>query len=206
MNGEPMAGRVFQLFATLLDYPRMPLTGVAGECAALVRGRSPEAASRLRQFESFAEKTALTRLEEIYTGVFELDATCHPYAGYHLFGESYKRSAFLLELKERYRLYNIRCGSELPDHLAVMLRFLAVNEDLTDSEEIIREALHPTLRKMLKNKDDEPPDPDIPKPPARGDEYRSVLQALRSVLLTITADDALPAVEAANDELVLMAA
>ncbi|HRJ43535.1 MAG TPA: hypothetical protein PL105_16730, partial [Caldilineaceae bacterium] len=80
------------------------------------------------------------------------------------------------------------------------------NEDLTDSEEIIREALHPTLRKMLKNKDDEPPDPDIPKPPARGDEYRSVLQALRSVLLTITADDALPAVEAANDELVLMAA
>jgi len=205
MIGEPMAGRIFQLFATLLDYPRTPLTGVAAECAGLVAGRSPEAALFLYEFESFASKTALTRLEEIYTSVFELDATCHPYAGYHLFGESYKRSAFLLGLKERYRPYQIQCGSELPDHLAVMLRYLAANRDAADSEEIIREALHPALRKMLKNKDDDPPDPDIPKPPARGDEYRGVLQALRSVLLTLVADDALPAVEMPDDELVLMA-
>jgi len=202
---EPVQGRIFHLFATLLDYPRRSLSGVADECAALISGRNPEAALLLREFESFAERTALTRLEEIYTGVFELDATCHPYAGYHLFGESYKRSAFLLGLKERYRPYQIQCGSELPDHLAVMLRYLAANRDAADSEEIIREALHPALRKMLKNKDDDPPDPDIPKPPARGDEYRGVLQALRSVLLTLVADDALPAVEMPDDELVLMA-
>lgn len=190
MIDEPIAGRVFQLFATLLDYPRAALIGVAGECAALVAGRSVEAAVLLREFESFAKKTALTRLEEIYTGVFELDATCHPYIGYHLFGESYKRSAFLLGLKERYRPYAIECGVELPDHLAVVLRFLAVNGDPDETEEIISEALHPALRKMLKSKDEEPPDPDIPKPPARGEEYRRVLQALRSVLLTMAPDDA----------------
>ncbi len=205
MIGEPIAGRVFQLFATLLDYPRTALTGVAGECAALVTGRSVEAALLLREFESFAEKTVLARLEEIYTGVFELDATCHPYIGYHLFGESYKRSAFLLGLKERYRPYAVQCGVELPDHLAVMLRFLAVNGDPAETEEMISEALHPALRKMLKSKDDEPPDPDIPKPPARGDEYRRVLEALRLVLLTMAPADAPPTAELPVEGLLPMA-
>lgn len=205
MIDEPIEGRVFQLFAELLDYPWTNLTGVADECAALVAGRSVEAAVFLREFESFAEKTPLTRLEEIYTGVFELDATCHPYIGYHLFGESYKRSVFLLGLKERYRPYAVKCGVELPDHLAVMLRFLAVNGDLTETEEIISEGLHPALRKMLKSKDEEPPDPDIPKPPARGDEYRRVLQALRSVLLTMAPDDAPPTAKMPVDNLLPMA-
>jgi len=192
---EPVEGRVFQLFAELLDYPRTNLAGAAGECAALVAGRSSKATAFLHEFESFAEKTSLTRMEEIYTGLFELDATCHPYIGYHLFGESYKRSAFLLELKERYRPHGIKCGVELPDHLAVMLRYLAANEDRAETEEIIREALHPALRKMLKSKDEEPPDPDIPKPPDRGEEYRRVLRALRSVLLTIAPDEAPQAAE-----------
>ncbi len=205
MIDKPIEGHVFQLFATLLDYPRTALTGVADECAALVAGRSAEAALLLREFESFAAKTPLARLEEIYTGVFELDATCHPYVGYHLFGESYKRSAFLLGLKERYRPYAIECGVELPDHLAVMLRFLAVNVDLAGTEEIIGEALYPALRKMLKSKDAEPPDPDIPKPPARGDEYRHVLQALWSVLQTMVPDDAPPTAEMPVDNLLPMA-
>jgi len=205
MMGEPIEGRVFQLFAELLDYPRTALTGVAGECAALVAGRSVEAAAFLREFESFAEKTPLTRLEEIYTSVFELDATCHPYIGYHLFGESYKRSVFLLALKERYRSCNVNCGVELPDHLAVILRFLAVNENMAETEEMISEALHPALGKMLKNKDEEPPDPDIPKPPARGEEYRRVLHALRSVLLTMAPDDATTTAEMPVDNLLPMA-
>jgi nitrate reductase delta subunit len=204
MIGEPIEGRVFQLFAELLDYPQTPLTGMAGECAALVVGRSEEAASFLREFESFAAKTPLTRMEEIYTGVFELDATCHPYIGYHLFGESYKRSVFLLGLKEHYRPYHIQCGVELPDHLAMVLRFLAANENAAETEEMIREALHPALRKMLKNKDEEPPDPDLPKPPARGDEYRNVLTALRSVLLTMTPDDAPPMAEMPADDLLMV--
>lgn len=199
MIREPIEGRVFQLFAELLDYPRAPLAGAAGECASLVASRSAEAEASLREFESFAAITPLTRLEELYTGVFELDATCHPYIGYHLFGESYKRSAFLIALKEHYRPYGIGCGTELPDHLPVVLRFLAVDEDMAEIEEMIREALHPALRKMLKNKDEEPPDPDIPKPPDRGVEYRRVLQALRSVLLTLAPDDSTATAESAVD-------
>lgn len=199
MIREPIEGRVFHLFAELLDYPRTPLAGAAGECAVLVAASSPEAAADLREFESFAAATPLARLEEVYTGVFELDATCHPYIGYHLFGESYKRSVFLLALKEHYRFCGIECGVELPDHLAMVLRFLAASGNPAEAEEMVREALHPALRKMLKSEGEEPPDPDIPKLPARGAEYRRVLQALRSVLLTIAPEDVVMASEPGAD-------
>ncbi len=189
MSDNPVPGQAMQLFADLLDYPYASVVGTAGQCAELVADRSPEAASLLQQFESFAKHTSLSRLQEIYTGVFELDATCHPYVGYHLFGESYKRSAFLLGLQERYRAYQLQHGVELPDHLAVVLRYLAVNQDRAETEEMISEALHPTLRKLLKEKEEEPPDPSAPKPPTKGAEYRRVLQALHSVLQTVVADD-----------------
>ncbi len=143
---------------------------------------------------------SLTRMEEIYTDVFELDATCHPYIGYHLFGESYKRSAFLLGLKDRYRPYHVQCGSELPDHLAVMLRFLAVNENPEEKETMIGEAIYPGLLRMLKNKEEEPPDPSAPKAPAKGGEYRGLLQALQAVLSTMVSLETLPAIPAPVDE------
>lgn len=189
MTDQPIEGRVFGLFAQLLDYPGSDLGVVAAECAAGVAMHSSEAAELLREFASFAERTPRSRLEEIYTGVFELDATHHPYVGHHLFGESYKRSAFLLGLKDRYRPHQIECGSELPDHLAMMLRFLAVNEDSAEAEEMIGEALYPALGKMLKSKTEEPPDPDIPEPVHPGDEYRGLLRALCSVLQTMVAED-----------------
>ncbi len=185
-------GHVLHFFAQLLDYPRGDLTGVAAQGAALVADRSPEAAATLHEFESFVQHTPQPRLEEIYTGVFELDATCHPYVGYHLFGESYKRSTFLLGLKDRYRPYHLDSGVELPDHLAVMLRFLAVHEDWAECQEIITEALHPALHQMLHNKEDDPPDPTIPKQEPPGEEYRRLLQALYEVLLTMAPDLALP--------------
>jgi len=185
-------GQVLHLFAQLLDYPHTDLTGVAAAGAFLAAERSAEAAATLHEFETFVASTPLPRLEEIYTSVFELDATCHPYVGYHLFGESYKRSAFLLGLKDRYRPYQIDNGVELPDHLAVMLRFLAVHEDWAECQEIITEALHPALHQMLHNKEDEPPDPAIPKQEPPGEEYRSLLQALYEVLLTMAPDLALP--------------
>ncbi len=177
--------QLFGLFAQLLGYPDDHLAVTAGEAAALAAQLSPEAAAALRQFQAFATATPLTRVEEIYIGVFELDAACHPYVGYHLFGESYKRSAFLLGLKDRYRPYGLTYGVELPDHLSVVLAFLAVNRDPCEAEVLIGEAVQPTLHKMLASKDEEPPDPAIPAPPPKGGPYRAVLEALSQILNVI---------------------
>lgn len=205
MMGQANDRQMFQLFAALLDYPVSNPAAAAEACAAGAAGHSQEAAALLSDFAAFAASASLGRLEEIYTAVFELDATRHPYVGFHLFGESYKRSAFLLALKEHYRRYDIQCGTELPDHLALMLRFLAATEHPAEAEELIRAALHPALRRMLKTTDDEPPDPDLPRLPARGDQYRWVLQALQGVLLAIVPDDAVVKDEARVEDFLPMA-
>lgn len=140
--------RVFQLFADLLDYPRASLVEAVRECAAHIALRRPEAAALLRDFEAFVSETSLGRLQEVYSGVFDLDAACHPYVGYHLFGESYKRSIFLLELRKRFREQGFVVENELPDHLAVLLRFLSVTDDVILASEIVHEALLPALDRM----------------------------------------------------------
>jgi len=143
-DGQAILG----LFADILEYPRPGLAETVRECEALVSAGNPEAAALLGGFRALVEETAPGRLEEIYTGTFDLDAACYPYVGYHLFGESYKRSVFLLELKERYRAQGFDVENELPDHLAVLLRFLAINDDVTLAGEIVHEALLPTLERM----------------------------------------------------------
>ena len=49
--------------------------------------------------------------------------------GYQLFGENYKRSVFLIELKKSYREMGLRRISEMPDRLSIVLRFVLQNND-----------------------------------------------------------------------------
>ena len=178
MLKETVQHRTLQLLADMLEYPQSNPAEKARECADLVAASSPDAASRLRQFQALAQRTPSGRLEEIYTITFDLEAACHPYVGYHLFGESYKRSTFLLELKERFRGCGFKFSdSELPDRVSVLLRFVSVTGDEEERQEIINEGLLPALNKMVKEAEegDEEPHHD-------GDAYRNVLQALRMVL------------------------
>jgi nitrate reductase delta subunit len=77
-----------------------------------------------------------------------MQAVCYPYVGYHLFGESYKRGAFLARLNEGYRAHGFSAKKEQPDHVPVILRFLALGEKGDFSEALLREGLIPALDKM----------------------------------------------------------
>ncbi len=142
--------RLFYLFADLLEYPQSDLTESVRECEALVSPGNPEAAALLDPLRSFVADAPLGDIQELYTRTFDLDATYHPYVGHHLFGESYKRSAFMVGLKERYKAYDFVVEGELPDHLAVMLRYLSLCEDDDQVAEIVRDAMVPALEKMIK--------------------------------------------------------
>ena len=93
-------------------------------------------------------ETPREKLEEAYTETFDLGVERCLYVGYHLYGEGYNRNRFLQELNARYRACGFETGSELPDHLPVMLRFLAVCKGEAEREEILREAIEPALEKM----------------------------------------------------------
>lgn len=184
MDGTTGRSRVLGLFAELLDYPCPGVAQTARECRSLIAPESAEAAALLAEFAAFAERTPHATLEEIYTGTFELNASCHLYVGYHMFGEAYKRSAFLLLLKERFRAVDFDPGVELPDHISVMLRFMSLCPD-AESTEIAREALLPTLEAMTVAPEAEPVDEGMEAAPEgyeMGDDYRRVLQALRLIL------------------------
>jgi nitrate reductase delta subunit len=170
---------VLQLFADILDYPQKNIVQHVRECEALVSATSPEAAALLRQFRHFLDETPNGQLEEIYTGIFDLDAACHPYVGYQLFGESYERSAFIVELKKLYRSCGFEASeNELPDRLSVLLRFLSISGDADPNQEIINEGILPALDKMAK----EAEEADGQLPPQGSNPYRQVLEALRRVL------------------------
>ncbi len=179
------SSRVLELFAELLEYPRPGLAERARECRALIALESAEAATLLGQFGAFAERTPHSTLEEIFTATFDLNATCHPYVGYHMFGEAYKRSALLLELQNRYRERGFDPGVELPDHISVLLRFMALDPDSDATREIAQEALIQTLEPMTAPPETVAVDEGEEPPPEvfdLGDDYRRVLRALRLIL------------------------
>jgi nitrate reductase delta subunit len=143
--------RVLCLFANILDYPSAGTVSEVQECQRLLSGRSPEAAAFLGEFHTLAENSPSGRLEELYTGVFDLDPVCQPYVGYHMFGESYKRSTFMVILKEEFRKHDFeQSGTDLPDRLSTLLRFLSVCDDDDLAQEIIDLGMVPALDKMMK--------------------------------------------------------
>ncbi|MBI3165855.1 MAG: nitrate reductase molybdenum cofactor assembly chaperone [Chloroflexi bacterium] len=172
----------------MLEYPAGGTLQAAIKAQGLLLDEDPEAAAQLKEFHEYAASLPPGRLEEVYTGTFDLDAACHPYVGYHLFGETYKRSIFLVELKQRYSAAGFTFpDNELPDHLAVILHFLAVTSDNTQAEEIARDALLPVLDRMTGRAKSEGFDEDAESPKAEEEsekrtQFQVVLEALRSVL------------------------
>lgn len=173
---------VYPLFAELLEYPTSGLSQAVRQCIRLVEQLNPDAASYLLEFADFANGVPLGCLEETYTGAFDLKAAYSPYVGYHLFGDTYNRSLFLVGLSERYHQHGFTPGRELPDHLAVMLRFLAICPDPTMKAELIQDALLPAVEHLTRSKAGKGDDEAVEAQPAEENKYRLVLDALHETL------------------------
>jgi len=150
MSVEPYPDpRIFACFAEMLDYPHPGLVRAVRKATEMMPADGGQTSALLEGFRDFLQTTPAGRLEEIYTATFDFEGAFHPYIGHHLLGDSYKRSALLVGLKERYRACGVEAGNELPDHLTVVLRFLAACDDAKLKQELISEALLPALNKML---------------------------------------------------------
>ena len=149
-NDDPIV-RLFNLFADLLEYPTTALAQQTRIGTEWLAALNPQAADRLEQFQHSVGGISIERLEEIYTRTFDMQPVSYPYVGFQLFGESYKRGAFMARLNEFYSVHGFSAGKELPDHVAVILRFLASEPEARTGEfgqTLIAEGLVPTLDKM----------------------------------------------------------
>ena len=99
------------------------------------------------------DQLSLEQMRELYTITFDMQPVCYPYVGYHLFGESYKRGAFMAQLNEAYHTRDYSAGQELPDHLSVILRFIGLDAENRRGDfcqALINSGVNPALEKMLK--------------------------------------------------------
>jgi len=169
---------LYLLLADILDYPSPALLEQVKRCGALLGKIDRDVVSKMDTFRLFVETTPLTRLQEVYTSTFDLQVVCYPYAGYHIFGESYKRGEFLANLNARYSAIGFSPSNELPDHISVLLRYLTKLQAEDDRHVIISECLIPAVTKMETHL-------------TGGSPYLNVLQSLLIVLnnpITTTLD------------------
>ncbi len=140
--------QICQLFATVLDYPSHSLLESAVECAKRLESSFSGIAEPMQSFVTFAQSQSPETLEELYTQTFDITPATTPYVGYHLFGEGSKRSAFMIKLRETYQSHSFSGGTELPDHLCVLLRFFGVAQDTEFVIPLLQECILPVLEKM----------------------------------------------------------
>jgi len=153
-------------FAQLLDYPDASLSQRIQESIAELKTVWPEAARLLEAFQDSQQNLGLARLQESYTSTFDLQPECTLNLGYHLFGEDQRRGMFLAKLKEFYQKADIDTGSELPDHLCHLLRYVAARPESEESRAMVADCLLPALAKIAQGMKH------------KADPYQSLLDAL----------------------------
>ena len=144
---------LFDAFAALFEYPGSDIKEQAAQCLIQLQPIHPEIAEALEKFVRRLDQLSLDKMRELYTTTFDMQPVCYPYLGYQLFGESYKRGAFMAQLNEAYHAIGYSAVQELPDHIAIVLRFLgldATNRQNDFCQALINEGLIPAMEKMLK--------------------------------------------------------
>lgn len=157
---------VYQSFAEVLDYPGPELFERTVQCSRELADRLPEAELLVRAFEESRAALGVAPLQEIYTSTFDMRAECTLNLSYHLFGEDQRRGIFLAQLKELYHHANVDTGTELPDHLCCLLRYLATGPGISETEDIVTDCLHPAVSKVVQGLGEAP------------NPYRGILEAL----------------------------
>jgi nitrate reductase delta subunit len=105
-------------------------------------------AEAARRFARFVADSDASVREERFTRTFDINPACSLELGWHLYGEDYKRGAFLVDMRQLIRGLGIEETQELPDHLIHALRCL---ERLPSPkvEQFSTAYLQPALSKML---------------------------------------------------------
>ena len=117
---------IYASLGRMLDYPtgKGRLTEDLSLVTSFLEGQGGQ--GDIGRFAAFVATSPLATIQEEYVATFDFNPTTAPYLGHHLFGDNQQKGGYMIGLKQEYA----RCGytpltSELPDHLPVVLGFLA---------------------------------------------------------------------------------
>ncbi|HBG04354.1 MAG: nitrate reductase molybdenum cofactor assembly chaperone [Geobacteraceae bacterium GWC2_58_44] len=112
--------------ARLLDYPqgKQGLLESYDSLAAFLSQSGLE--SPAAPFQALVRSSTLAELQEDYVAHFDFNPAAAPYLGHHLYGDNQKKGAYMISVKQEFGRHDFEpAENELPDHLAVLLSFLA---------------------------------------------------------------------------------
>ena len=137
--------RVLKAFATLLSYPRPELEEALDDIRALIdaerRLRSIHRAA-LRALVRELQESDLIDVQERYVALFDRGRATSLNLYEHVHGDSRDRGQAMVDLVNIYRTGGLELAtSELPDHLPVLLEYLATRPD-SEAREMLRDCAH----------------------------------------------------------------
>lgn len=138
---------ILTYFAPLIRYPHEGQVKEI-EAALEVLTDCPEAEKHLREYQAFLTAHSAYDLEEKYTQSFEINPAVALEVGFHLFGLAYQRGEFLARAKLELEKVGLDSGTELADHLPVMLELAAKITDEDSALSLIQEAIFPAVKHM----------------------------------------------------------
>lgn len=116
----------YDALARLLDYPADKEQLQCDHTLVSAFLNKQRLDSSLSCFAEFAAASSLAELQEEYVATFDFNPATAPYLGHHLFGDNQKKGGYMIMLKQEFeRCGYTPAGVELPDHLSVVLGFLA---------------------------------------------------------------------------------
>lgn len=117
----------YDALARMIDYPSEK-SGLQSDCDLVSTFMKKQKLEHrpVASFADFAAAAPLAALQEEYVATFDFNPATAPYLGHHLFGDNQKKGGYMIMLKQEFeRCGYIPAGVELPDHLSVVLGFLA---------------------------------------------------------------------------------
>lgn len=137
--------RTLKALSLILSYPTVELQKAMPEIAAVLMSdtRLTSAARRdLAPLIDALEQDDIYALEEAYVGLFDRSRTLSLNLFEHVHGESRDRGGAMVSLVETYRDAGFEpVTSELPDHLPVLLEFLATRP-ADEAQDVLSDAAH----------------------------------------------------------------
>lgn len=124
MERDPHLSKAHDALALLLTYPWPEFREHAGALARTVVEAVPEAEEDLQGFLHHVRDQPRVELEELFTRTFDNNAKLALEVGWHVYGETYDRGAFLVQMRNSLREVGVRENGELPDHLSHVLAVL----------------------------------------------------------------------------------
>lgn len=140
-----MIDRTLKAFSLVLSYPTRELKEAMPEISSVILSDTRLTALTRRNLSPLLDRLAsddIYDLEEFYVMLFDRSRTLSLNLFEHVHGESRDRGGAMVSLLETYREGGFEpATSELPDHLPVLLEFLALSS-LAEAQDTLADAAH----------------------------------------------------------------